>query len=828
MPPRQLASWLDVLSARKKDLLFGVVLAAIPVLFLANVLFTDQVLVGDNLWRFPPWRTYASEELRQRPSNRTLDPLLSYYPRRIVAAEIVRSGDLPLWNPYSLAGSPFIASVPGVGFFYPLNIIYYLVDPLKGFGLSGCVHLFLAGLFMYLYLRSIQLDRMSAFFGAVSFQISGYFLVNLMWLGRIVLAAWAPLLFFCLEKYWSERRWIHAILLALTVGICILTGEFAIFAFVMLGFGLYSVLKFFLGISEQGLGEAAKTMAVVLVAVGLGILLAAVQLIPFYEVSRFSERAHWSYEDLLDRNRSPLSLATALVPDVFGNPVDPIWLVWGTRPGDYFGKSVPGNYARSNIYSGILPLVLAACALVFTRNRYVFFFGGLAILSLSLFLTFPSLIYRILFTIPVFRVGRPMEVKVMYAFSLCVLGAWGFGSAMEELKQRNRSRMSTASIVLLVIGMAVLLGVMTMRFALGRSDVPDLLREWCIYNVPNFVRFAMLLLACGVLLLVRVREKIGAHLFGLFAIILVVADMFCFGWKFNPPQESEDLLFETDSVRFLISDRDRFRIIRISGGGREVLPPNTPSVYGISDAQGYTPVMLGYYADYVELIEPNIVGTETIGPLSNAGSLSSGLLDLLNVKYILSNARVSEELLRFDEDHQDIQLVYDEEIKIYENKDVLPRAFVVHEFKVLREKEHILAELTSDGFDPRTRVILEEEPLGTLVAPRSSAANSAARILHYTPNKVVIEVDTASDGFLVLGDIYYEGWKAFVDGANEKVYKADYIFRAVEVTRGQHIVDFVFDPLSFRVGLCISVMASTAMCAFVIVGFVSRHRSRGR
>jgi uncharacterized membrane protein YfhO len=94
---------------------------------------------------------------------------------------------------------------------------------------------------------------------------------------------------------------------------------------------------------------------------------------------------------------------------------------------------------------------------------------------------------------------------------------------------------------------------------------------------------------------------------------------------------------------------------------------------------------------------------------------------------------------------------------------------------------------------------------------------------------VIIEVYAASDGFLVLSDVYYNGWKAFVDGENEKVYKADYVFRAVRLTEGQHTVEFVFDPLSFQIGWRVSAMTAGIMGACLLIGSVRRTtRDRGQ
>ncbi|MDH4209052.1 MAG: YfhO family protein, partial [Anaerolineae bacterium] len=268
----------------------------------------------------------------------------------------------------------------------------------------------------------------------------------------------------------------------------------------------------------------------------------------------------------------------------------------------------------------------------------------------------------------------------------------------------------------------------------------------------------------------------------------------------------DELFFETGSTRFLAADKDLFRIMRGDGGGG-VLPPNTAAVYGVSDAQGYSSLVLDYYGQFMDLIEPGLAKIIRIRPLSRAESLASPLLDLLNVKYVLTESDVSQELAEFDAAHEDIQLVYEGEIRIYENKNVLPRAFVVHDFKVLSEQEDVFTELTSEAFDPGAYVVLEEEPARYAGAPRLAGGESTARIMEYRPNKVSIEVHAASDGFLILSDLYYQDWKAFVDGANEMVYKADYIFRAVPVKKGSHLVELIYDPLSFKLGLAMSACA---------------------
>ena len=773
---------LGSLSERARDSVVIAVLALVSVAFLANVLFTDQVLVGDNLASQYPWRAYASQELLQRPTNGRTDPLYQFYPHRVIAAEVVKAGTLPLWNPYYLSGMPFLATETQAGVFYPPNVIYCLVEPLRGFGLSAALHLFLAGLFMYLYLRSIRLDRASALFGAVSFEVSGYFLINLMWLSRVVTAAWAPLLFFSFEKYWRDRNLGYALLLAFALGMSILAGMPMVAVFVLFALGLYASFRVLVTLREIGLTKALRGAAVVIAGVCLGTALAGVQLLPTYEATPFFERAGWGYEETLDTGRGPLTLVSALVPGVLANP-------W-----------------RPSVYGGVLTLLLALWAVTFRRNRYVIFFAVLALLSLSLFLNIPDVLYRLLYLIPVFRVGRLMEVKIVYAFALSVLAAWGFSSLVGMAIERDRSSMLRVSLLVLVLAGICLAGVLVAESLQPHDVATPPLPAWHLQSLSSPGRAALLVLLGAALLLLRVWGRLRVGWYGSLAILVVVGDMYSFGWTLNPPQRTQDLFFETGSTSFLQADSDLYRIIR-GPASDGVLPPNTAAVYGIADAQGYSSLVLNYYGEFMDLIEPGLAKTRRIGALTRVESFTSPLLDLLNVKYILTEPTTNQDLDRFDAAHDDIEMAYGDEIRIYENTNVLPRAFVVHECRILSDKEEVLGELTSEGFDPAAYVVLEEEPSTCGAAPRLSAGNSTARITDYQPNRVRIEVHAASDGFVVLSDLYYKGWKAFVDGGNEEVYKADYIFRAVPVQKGTHLVELIYDPLSFKLGIGVSACA---------------------
>lgn len=800
------------LGGKKEALLAVLSLLLLCTGFFANVLFTDRVLVSDSTGRYYPWEYYAPLDLHKARLNDAVDRVREKYPQLVVEAGMIREGVLPLWNPHLGSGMPLLAGDPLGGFFYPFNVIFYLVDPLRAFGYASLVQLFLAATFMYLYLKKVEFREPSALLGALVFGLGGFFLLYLNWIDRINTAVWMPLMFLSVEGISRGRYSWWALVLALTVGMAGLAGNFGVLAYELLALGAYSVWILFSRLRNGSRGQCGRIVLCLLAAAIAGTSLSAVQLIPSVEALPLTRRGQESYEQQGSGAPRAHCLAMAIFPDIYGNPVD--------RPGwghHAFGPNCPGDYSESSIYAGFLPLVLSALAVAVKARGRVILFVALAALSLAIFVE-NSPVFRLLYVLPLFRYGRPIEAKVVYFFSVSVLAGAGLdcllGLAEEERRKlARRVGLALCSFGLVVAIVAVFTGAVINLS--GLLEPSELAQHWYVYNMGNLPRFLVLVFAPALLFILLARARIGVRLFIVLAITLVVADLFYFGWKFNPVRSPRDLYAETEGVQFLRADPDMFRVMR-GPGGKEVLPPDLLEVYGISDAQDYSSLILSRYADFMEVLEEGIVGHWGIHNLQRAESMSSGLLDLLNVKYILSTPDGREDLSAFVEGDDNLQLVYRGDMRIYHNMNALPRAFVVRDHKVLHDRETILAELASDSFDPADYVILEEEPRLPPGGASASTVESLATIAEYTPNEVTVEAEMSSDGFLVLGDAYYPGWKVFVDGVGQILYKADYLFRGVQLEKGSHVVEFVFDPFSFKIGLCLTVLASAAACGWAV------------
>ncbi len=169
----------------------------------------------------------------------------------------------------------------------------------------------------------------------------------------------------------------------------------------------------------------------------------------------------------------------------------------------------------------------------------------------------------------------------------------------------------------------------------------------------------------------------------------------------------------------------------------------------------------------------------------------------------------------------------DERTLIYENQAAMPRAFVVGDALSVDTDEWSLEHLLRRGFDPRRQVLLERDERAGPPAPSavSPLVRAHAAIESYTPNEVVVRASTTGHGHLVLSDAFYPGWRASLDGSEAPIVRANYLFRAVALPPGEHVVRFWFEPRSVYFGGLVSLLSLLAILILLLVGV--RGRSAG-
>jgi hypothetical protein len=145
-------------------------------------------------------------------------------------------------------------------------------------------------------------------------------------------------------------------------------------------------------------------------------------------------------------------------------------------------------------------------------------------------------------------------------------------------------------------------------------------------------------------------------------------------------------------------------------------------------------------------------------------------------------------------------LLKENTIKLYKNRSPLPRAWLVKDHKIM-DSIAILSKMMNKDFRPDREGLLEEEPPHPIpLSQRGEGKERRVEFISETNNRLLLQATAEENSLLVLSDTYYPGWKAFVDGKKTKIYRADYAFRAIPLSAGPHRVEFVYDPLSFKLG----------------------------
>ena len=207
------------------------------------------------------------------------------------------------------------------------------------------------------------------------------------------------------------------------------------------------------------------------------------------------------------------------------------------------------------------------------------------------------------------------------------------------------------------------------------------------------------------------------------------------------------------------------------------------------------------YITRVDLGEATVLKEITLRYLARAGRFHLRGLSLID-----DRTGTSKSIIVSTSGH--FRLVHSGDVKIYQNLDVLPRAFVVHRARVIEDDEAAVAAMRDRSFKPDEEVILAEAPSGrgASVSPQTALNPDQVTIVSYEPERVVIAADLASEGYLALMDTWYPGWRARVDGEETPIIRANLLFRAVSLSRGQHRVEFSYEPASLKIGAAISLI----------------------
>jgi len=572
---------------------------------------------------------------------------------RVLIGQMLRAGQLPLWNPYIFGGMPLLASIqPGA--LYPPTWLFAVFTPKLAMNalVISTYHLALIG--TYLFARRSGCNRLGALVAGLAFSFGGYMIGHLGHTNRVNAAAWLPWILLALEALHQQIRWRWIALGALFITLQLLAGEPQMTLYTVLTAGAYGLFTWLARTPRENrwrLLGAASAMA------GGGVLLSMIQLLPEREFLAYGDRAAIDYDYFSQFSYPPQQLFELFFPYYFGGAaLDPYRV-------PYWGQ---WNIVETSGYVGMAAWLLAFVALFSGRHpqrKLVWFWGGCALIALLLACggNLPFGLNKILFQLPVYRLFRaPGRHLCEFTFAVGMLAGFGV-TALATLERRVVRRalaLATALLSLIVAAAVVvylyfdekLVTAIPLPPEAGALSNPDLYYPLIFFVLATAAAWLYGLGRTDFSLSrsstetqagqTKVRPTLS-RLAGAALAVILLADALAWGISFEwrlPDFNLAEQLSDPPAVQFIKqreADWQSFRLLSHAAQPfdkqyRALNYPNVSIVRGLPSVNGYDPLRLARLAE--------ITGRMTLDGVIAEPEAFNGEhrgFDLLNTKYLL-------------------------------------------------------------------------------------------------------------------------------------------------------------------------------------------------
>lgn len=735
---------------------------------------------------FEPWRTdywQGAITLPHKPIGD--DALRQLYPFKTLAMETLKTGRWPLWNSYNGTGMPLWATMH-VGFLNPFNLFFFFFPPYLAWSFLIILQPILLALFFYLYARQISLSFWGALFGGIVLATSGFVISRLVYGEYLYVFMWLPLLLFLIEKFFKGKKW----------PICVI--PFVIF--LLIGSGHPQIAIYVLGsVFVYGFFCLRNLKKILLFAASFlgGLGLAAIQLIPTFELWQHSALGKQTSLFIFERFLMPFShLITLLIPNFFGNPGT--YNFWGTV-----------DYIETVMYIGSGAFFFALLGLCFVKKNWRYWYF-LLMIFVSLLVSFESPFSHFLarLSLPFLSTSVPTRIFGLSTFALAVLAAGGLDGWLKNKKILNQK--IKRLLFFLAFFWLVIIGKVVFSFfkripCSGQEIIPC----WRVAIRNSFLAFIVFLCTFGLFIL---KKRWFKKKYILAALILLLTTFFnlYLARRFLPfsPKES---FYPDNELILVLKELQKDKKYRFWSVGEGRIKTNLATAFGIYSPEYYDPLYNRRYGEFVSFINsgnPDLFERSDVEIVDEIGDEELNFrrrkgLALLSVKNVLLKKKplLSSEEPNYQEEFCQKIIWTNNFWRICEQEEILPRFFLIGNYEVIDKKEKIFSRLFDKNFNPRFKVILEEflGPVGIKEAKQASM-----QLLNANGGEFEFKIKSDESQLLVVGENYFPGWQAFVDGKKEKVFRANYTFMAVFVPQGEHEVRLIYQPKSFLLGAWIS------------------------
>ena len=827
-----------------------------------DVIFNGKILFPSNFLAqfYSPWRTERIRGWEQGVPHKPIgdDQIRIFYPSRTFTNEMISKNMFPLWNPHIFSGTPHLADFQSA-VFYPFNLLYIFLPQIPVWSFLLMIQPIMATLFAYLFLRFLKLHTLAAWLGAIGFGFSGFILV---WSQENVVvgqaALWLPLALWGIEGFLTTKKRTYYLMAVLALTCSFLAGFFQVTFYIFALAFFYSLFRIF---SIKGV-HIYKAFLYIGSIYFFSLSLSAIQLLPSIEAFAESPRLISSAWYLFESYLLPIThIFNALVPDIFGNPAAYNFFGRGFyRETILYIGVIPLIFA---LYA-IAKIQKNNISRFFTASAFLTFFLALNSPFTKWFFSLP------LPLLPTFLPSRILILTSFSLAVLSAFGLSAWLESKKKIDRKFLYSILIILLPFLSISLYAFISLFNFdhfdqKNMLSRLNFEHLNSYMIRQNsTPTkvdimvmlrnlFLPFAMILLL-GILVIFKKR-----NISVLFIVILTLLGQLYFLNKYSIVGEPQFLYPKHAALSFLQSKNSLDRFLSFG----QPIHENTSIIAHIYSVEGVNPIFPSRYGQLLFAVRNKGKITNNIPrvearlseldvnekPFDNNRRLR--LLSLLGVRYILYSldSKPSQDLIppSLLEPIWNYNKWY-----AFEYKKTLPRAFFARNIHIEKNSQRIIDLIFDSKIDLSSSIILEEKPIelnssldyfktsllrhsgkpkahpespkeksdsgqarmtdfemttNTFITLPKPSTDSFASIISYKPQEITIRARSNVPQMLFLSDNYYPGWKAYVDGKETKIYRADFTFRSIYLPKGSHVVGFEYDPMSFKLGYIVSSLS---------------------
>jgi hypothetical protein len=672
-------------------------------------------------------------------------------------------GELPLWNPLSNCGAPFLAQW-GTMTLYPFSLIYLLFPLPWSLGYFCLAHLFLGGLGMYFLAREWTGNEFAAAFAGVAYVFNGVTFSCVAWPNYLVALGWMPWV-----VLWAQRAWRCGGRSLVVAAICgalqMLAGvpELVILTWLLIG-ALWATECLAGKTDLKSGGRIAMTVALI---AGLS----AAQLLPFFDLVAHSQRT-----------RDFATSKWSMPGWGWANFLVPLFHTYKSYQGVCFQHE---QAFMTSYYPGIAVLVLAGWAVWKVRVARVWTLGLLVLFSWIMALGENGFVYSVIKQfVPIMGFARfPIKFILLATFILPLLGAVAVSALGTEIQSRRIHSLATGTIL------ALLLAAELVHFA---GEYPYPLQRWNELWWNTIIRSVLLIAILGACVASYGKWIHWRKPAALVVLGLLFVDATTHTTQQNPTIPTTwftPALWQqrngADVGRVFITGDAEKRLLHSTVtdplqdfiGRRLALWSNLNVVDGIPKVNGSSTLRLREQ----DLLE------KALYPSNSTARPREGILDLLGVTH-LTGSNIVE----------------------WEKRGSACPLVTAGQGPVFRTNDTELGAIMEESFEPRSTVYLPEELRGVIVA--TNATSATVKSIARQTGRISFTVAAEQPSMVVVAQSYYHVWQAKVDDQTVPIRRANYAFQALEVPGGEHQVMLIYRDRKLILGGVISAMSVLA-CA---------------